>query len=105
MKKLKHLILFESFTINEAYESIDFETFKKNHPIGSKFEVVYTSGPKYGDKEICEIVDYIDDPKGKNVIYKDSKDKKVEINHNNLYNLEQDRVDLSSNMMYIKKWL
>jgi hypothetical protein len=60
----------------------------------------------FGDTEVCEIVDYIDgDPKGKNVIYKDSKRQEFKRNHNSLYNLEQGRVDLSSNSMYIKKWL
>jgi hypothetical protein len=102
---MKYVKLFEDFMVNEGFESIEFDTFKKEHPVGSKFEVVYTSGMRYGDKEVFEIVEYVDGDPGKNVIYKDSKGEKFKRNHNSLYNLEQDRVDLSSNGMYIKKWL
>lgn len=108
MKKLNHVKLFESFLINEKFETENFNSFKRAHPVGSKFVKHWFMGAKEGDKETCEITDYKDgDPtdesfvKSKNVVFTNPDGDETKINHNELYNLEKERVDMSSRTYYI----
>jgi len=111
MTRKNYAKMFESFLLSEKFETENFNTFKKAHPVGSKFVRTWLSGPKYGEKETCEIVEYMDgDPtdgkfvKSKNVVFADSKGKETSINHNELYNNEEERVDASSSGWCITKW-
>lgn len=111
MKNLQYVKSFEGFSINEKYETENFNSFKRAHPVGSKFVRVWLTGSKYGDKETCEITDYKDgDPtdadfvKSKNVVFTDSKGEETKINHNVLYNHEEERADMSSSGWCIAKW-
>lgn len=111
MQRKNYAKMFESFLLSEKFENANFKTFKKAHPVGSKFVRTWVDGPKYGEKETCEIVEYMEgDPndhgfiKGKNVVFKDSKGKKTEINHNSLYNSEEERKEKSSGGWAIIEW-
>lgn len=102
MKSKSYAKLFENFLISEKFENERFNTFKNAHPVGSKFVKVWLAA-NFGKTEICKITEYMDgDPtddafvKSKNVVYTNSKGEEIKVNHNELYNREDERADRSS---------
>lgn len=111
MQRKNYVKMFENFLLNEKFETANFNTFKRAHPVGSKFVRTWLGGSKYGEKETCEISEYEDgDPtdekfvKSKNVVFTDSTGKETRINHTVLYNHEDERADMSSSGWVITKW-